>query len=507
MKTLLRIICSFCLIVNVSHALDLSEARNIPEKDKVLFIIGQDSDTNAEYKAEVLDIDIEMPRPGGFTIYSPLTFFPGFFETPLNSLFASGNWGDREHNLSRTLADYPDSAVAIGLNFVDCVTQQPLRSLAGVGDPDVVELTPIYHDFVDQMVELLKASERQVFLRIGYEFDGPWNCYDPEMYKTTFRFIKSRIDALEADNIATVWQGAGWIFPAAPEHTAFNPGHLDQWYPGDEYVDWMGMSIFWGENFEAYQVPGASQFAPILPRELQNQMMDFARLHNKPVMIAEASPQSFDLSASTASTTVGREEIEIPSQEIWDVWFADLFSYVEANRDVIRALAYINADWNTAPLWRCDVGSEPGTPVDPNDPTAPACPAFAYWGDARIQTNEVIYQNFKAELQKDFYVNGGEGINLPGPISTELIQLHEGESTEFKLLVEDQSIVAVKMIVTNSAPAKIKVTVNGESVIRSVKKGSQVFKFELPRDQHFLTIESLEGEVDLAKINAKLKYL
>ncbi len=58
-------------------------------------------------------------------------------------------------------------------------------------------------------------------------------------------------------------------------------------------------------------------------------------------------------------------------EAIWQEWFAPLFAYVEANRDMIRAVAYINADWDSQSMW-----------------AAPY--AEGYWGDSRLEANPEI---------------------------------------------------------------------------------------------------------------------
>ncbi|WP_254898105.1 hypothetical protein [Kitasatospora sp. NA04385] len=37
-----------------------------------------------------------------------------------------------------------------------------------------------------------------------------WNCYGADFYQQAFAYIKGRIDALGANNVATVWQSAAW---------------------------------------------------------------------------------------------------------------------------------------------------------------------------------------------------------------------------------------------------------------------------------------------------------
>jgi hypothetical protein len=66
-------------------------------------------------------------------------------------------------------------------------------------------------------------------------------------------------------------------------------------------------------------------------------------------------------------------------EQIWDYWFAPLFAYMEDNRDVIDALAYINVDWDSQPMW--------GPPYE-----------NGFWGDTRLETNPVIAERFNEAI-------------------------------------------------------------------------------------------------------------
>ena len=400
-------------------------ARNLPEDQKILFFMGQNSDDLADYKKEVLDVDKSMPRPGGFTIYTSISVFPeAIYEKnlatrSLNSILGAGDWGDKEHNLKRSLEDYPDAAVAIGLDMSDkgyaekgvsCI-QIPLRAIAGTGDEDVKHLTEKYREQVDILLTTLKETERKIFLRISYEFDGPWNCYAPEPFKLAFRYIKKRIDELGAKNIATVWHSAAYLFDADKPHlSASTPTHYDDWYPGDDVVDWVGMSYFLSQEFETHQIPNAMDFAKVTPRQLQNKVVEFARKHKKPVLIAEASPQGYNLGDGYASPILLREEKPMKDKDLWKTWFKDWFDFIKDNRDVIRGVAYINSNWDSHPLWRCDLGAQEShgqsVVADANDPDALSCEGGVYWGDTRIQKNPYILAQFKKEMKKKYYVNG-----------------------------------------------------------------------------------------------------
>ena len=128
------------------------------------------------------------------------------------------------------------------------------------------------------------------------------------------------------------------------------------------------------------------EYAPPTQRDLMEEVLGFARARGKQVMIAEASPQGYDLAnrsnANIAPIWDGKQKGDlkiISDQEIWENWFAPLFQYMNENDDVIRALAYINANWDAQPRW--------GEPH-----------AEGYWGDSRLEANSEIAGRFNRAI-------------------------------------------------------------------------------------------------------------
>jgi hypothetical protein len=88
-----------------------------------------------------------------------------------------------------------------------------------------------------QYLQHCKASI--VFLRVGYEFDNPSFRYsDPPLYRQAFHWL---VDACEQAKwscrrkVKFVWHSWGAAGSVAP---------LQTFYPGDDVVDWIGVSIF-----------------------------------------------------------------------------------------------------------------------------------------------------------------------------------------------------------------------------------------------------------------------
>jgi hypothetical protein len=158
-----------------------------------------------------------------------------------------------------------------------------------------------------------------IILSLSLHSDGPWNRYEPEAYKNAYRRIVDVLRTSGVKNFAAVWQSATSSFG-----TFGNRSILD-WWPGDAYVDWAGLSYF---------VPHPPSLGALL---------DAARFKGVPVLICESAPQGYDLARGTvASTTNGAQDRRAASaDETWGKWFAPFFAFIRENYDVIRGVSYV----------------------------------------------------------------------------------------------------------------------------------------------------------------------
>ncbi|GAA1413201.1 hypothetical protein GCM10009662_56990 [Catellatospora coxensis] len=397
----------------------LLAARNLPAGGKVLFYLGQDSTTLADFAADVLAADPGFPRPAGVTLYTNLV------GAPMSGMFQPTDYGAGENDFPATLAEY-GGGLAVGLFLSDPAAQSPLKAYAGVADEAT---TARYRRWLDEFLTYLDRTGRPVFLRIGYEFDGTWNGYEPQLYKDAFRYIAGRIDRLRGDRIATVWQTAAWPHAEQAPYAPTAAGHWDLWYPGDEYVDWAGMSHFYGSGYAAHQWACALDRVAAPPLTVQDSLLAFARSHRKPVFVAEAAPQAYSVGEHTAGcilqddATGGPHPVApVGAEGIWDGWYQPFFDYIRANRDIIRGVSYINTHWSAQGMWNCVPGS---------------CPN-GYWGDSRVQADPLILQRFRGELRSGLFETGQRGrprpfavpdFSEPGRSEGEYADLPQGGTT------------------------------------------------------------------------------
>lgn len=306
--------------IDPAYVYKYEKAKFVPPAGKTLLMMGQTQEEITEYMDSYSD-----PRiPGGWMAYWGIPSMDGVRQTHMNETGTSQN----HQNL---VERFPDTALQSALWMVG---KWDVLSKTVAGDYDSV---------VRQYGAWAKTTKRPIYLRIGYEFDGWHNELEPQNYVKAFRRIVDLLRAEGADNIAFVWHSY-----AAPTYKDYP---LSDWYPGDEYVDWVGISLF------------GHMYANELNAEAET-VFKFARDQKKPVMVAESSPI---------------RGIEAESLDAWNTWFVNFLS-LTYNRNV-KAISFINTNWNRM-----------------------AIEGISEWNDARLQNNETIYRAWFKETGKDRYL-------------------------------------------------------------------------------------------------------
>jgi hypothetical protein len=360
----------------VAMALPSCEAAEPVPDRKRLFIIGQDLGAVRDYYASEC-----CATPDGNTMYlnfyalvSKVGGYGGLgMDLEGNPIEQEMDWGAGPASAWKSATEF-EGGLAIGLSIVESDAADGLaRIAAGEFDRNI-----------KQLAAFISKIDKPVYLRIGYEFDGGWNAgYEKaDNYIAAWRRIVDGLREAGASKVEYVWQSA-----AFPLDILNDGGYTDirQWYPGDDYVDWLGFSLFLNPD----EGPAVNvDFQPPTGRELIGKVLDLARERGKPVFIGEASPQGYDLArrtnANIAPTWDGPQAEgvrEVSDEDIWNEWFAPVFRLMEEHRDVIYALAYINVNWDSQDMW--DAPYESG-----------------YWGDSRLQVNPYVAERFNQAIER-----------------------------------------------------------------------------------------------------------
>ncbi len=295
----------------------------VPPPGKTLLIVGQSEERIDAY----VDAFGDEPMPAGWSAYWGVPAFRGITESHRSEVGASQN-----HQM---LVDrFDDSVVHSAMWMVG--TWEVARKTAD-GEYDGV---------IREYAAWARSIDRPLYLRIGYEFDGPHNALDPEVYVRAYRRVVDLLGAEGTTNIAYVWHSY-----AAPPYRGLP---VSAWWPGDDYVDWVGISVF-GHVYAGPKLGAAG-----------DAVLAFARDKKKPVMIAESSPV---------------HGIDPDDPRVWNDWFVNLFTLVYRND--IKAVAFIHEDWRSMNI--------EGLPAD--------------WVDARLTNNAAVAAAWFAETSRERWLH------------------------------------------------------------------------------------------------------
>ena len=94
------------------------------------------------------------------------------------------------------------------------------------------------YDAVDKVLNMLNNYNKPIFVRFANEMNCSSLGDDPELYVNTFRNVANLIH--KYPNLAVVW---------SPNDIGALDKFFDYYYPGDEYIDWIGVSCYTKKYF------------------------------------------------------------------------------------------------------------------------------------------------------------------------------------------------------------------------------------------------------------------
>ncbi|APG61196.1 glycosyltransferase [Christiangramia salexigens] len=131
-----------------------------------------------------------------------------------------------------------------------------------------------FDDYIIEFVTILKFYKKPVYLRFAHEFDNPqypWSQVGnntPEEFIRAWKHVDQIIKDQNAFNIISVWN-------------PWKPETMQDYYPGDEYVDWIGVTLL---NYAELNQDGTSHSFNELYKPFHDDFYWFTR---KPVILAE----------------------------------------------------------------------------------------------------------------------------------------------------------------------------------------------------------------------------
>jgi hypothetical protein len=186
-----------------------------------------------------------------------------------------------------------------------------------------------HDDVLKKRAQAVKALGAQIFLRWGHEMNGNWYEWSgaanggeaanaPAKYIAAWRHVHDLFKKEGATNVVWVWCPLVADVPNEPWN------HWTNYYPGDDYVDWVGLDAYnWGSSSNCC----VWQSFPTLIRRLY---VDYAG--KKPLIIPE-----------TASAELGGSKAE---------WIDEMHTTLMENFPEIKAVVWFDikkeTDWQIA---------------------------------------------------------------------------------------------------------------------------------------------------------------
>jgi len=317
-----KIITLLCLFISTAVWIPVS-AR---DSESVLMFAGQSREEFSSYINDVCKMGKECALPYGAAFYTSLD--AQGFDTP-----HSNAPGDNHQDMWFLSNVYPGLAVQIGL----WLGPEQLPAIAN-GQ---------YKSKIDALANKLGKLNQDIYLRIGYEFDGPHNRYSPIDYIKAYKVIAKRMR--NEQNVILVWHS----YAMKP---TYQERDISEWYPGDDYVDWIGLSFFQVTDEGYHTGPNRDNVIRVAQRK------------NKPVMIGEASAIRYTARQKSLS-----------GEAYWKYWYQPFFDFIESNKE-IKAVSMINVNWDSQKQH-----------------------AVLDWGDSRITADEFVLKNWRKKLAENYW--------------------------------------------------------------------------------------------------------
>jgi beta-mannanase len=184
--------------------------------------------------------------------------------------------------------------------------------------------------YIDQWAEGAKRFGKPLLVAWGLEMNGNWFPWcgifaggaerlpgegepryrGPETFKKAYRYIVDRVRKVGAKNVQ-------WVFHVNNTPDPWEPWNsMANYYPGSEYVDWLGMSAY-GKQ---YPGPGWTNFSDVLPKPYEELMkLD----PDKPFILAEWGIGEFPKEGNKAAyieEAMRRMETEFPRLKAAVFW-------------------------------------------------------------------------------------------------------------------------------------------------------------------------------------------
>ena len=214
-----------------------------------------------------------------------------------------------------------------------CKNADQLGSMPYVTWEPRVDITKIltgqYDSYLQKFGQDIAKFGKPFLLRFGHEFNGdwyPWSVYEGKLvpastYVQVYKYVHDKV-------VAAGGSKAIWVWCANAGNGGANPQDILSYYPGDKYVNWIGMDGYnWGTS-----APGFSwkSFSGVFNSLYQQLTTNYP---TKPIMIGEMGCSS-----------TGGDKV---------AWINDMFTRLPIDFPKVRSFTWFNINKETD--WRFNV--------------------------------------------------------------------------------------------------------------------------------------------------------
>lgn len=178
---------------------------------------------------------------------------------------------------------------------------------------------------IEREAEYLKSLGTPVFLRFGAEMNIWTKPANPKQFIDAFRFVAA-IMKEKAPNVAMVW---------SVNSVSAEGMNYEMFYPGDEYVDWVGISLYTSKYFMGNKEQDENAQAIYLTGKYANPVLMLEPLikqygDKKPIMIAEGGVENYSVKNKTDETVWAEPQMRL------------MYSFLPVIYPQVKAIYYFN---------------------------------------------------------------------------------------------------------------------------------------------------------------------
>jgi hypothetical protein len=268
-------------------------------------------------------------------------------------------------------------------------------------------------EFLKRFADDLNQTGAKIFLRFASEMNGPWVNYhgDAKKYIEKFRLI-SNVMRVRAPNVAMVW---------CPYTTPKR--FIRDYYPGDEYVDWVGVNMYNVTYFDQHLSKPAKHISPL-------EMLDFVYKTyspRKPIMIGEYATTHY-------SPVEGKHYPEWAAKNI-----TQLYGALPKKYPRVKAINYFNCN-NLLLTHRKN-------------------------NNYLLQDKKEVLKAYQTSIASSHFISRASNVPIRPPSST-TAALVAGS------VLQQETIIQAKTVASNTTFAYLRFSIDG-GVIRSARSSTQ----------------------------------